>query len=313
MNKITSINLTFLLLAGTLGATTSVVSSSATWPVGAAVDTGAPGTAMVTPGGDPYVLDYEGERDAKNQRPLLQSFKLPANAGTLQISDIYLYYRNIGASTDDLQILIFEIDDVFGAGTPGGSDDVTQNPPANAGNGGVPIYQATVTITPEPTGENHVLHLSVSGAPLLHARSGDAGYGFMVTNPDNDNVYPLKWKGERAPVGTTAPGSANGSNPYLPGRAYSDNDGSFEETYDFSLAIVGTTTPAPALLSIEGTGALTATLGVATGHFTDHVIEGTGDLENGPWGLIKTVEGDGTTRSESVSRPTSPYFYRVTD
>ena len=306
-----------LLWCGSAIGQVSVVSNDAAWPADAVVDTGAPGTAMVTQVGVPHTLDYDGERDVKNQRPLLQTFNLPADVSELVVEDIYIYYwggnTSSGGAVDSFDILIFEIDDVFAAGGVSGDDDITSNPPVNAGNGGLPIFSGSVTVGPASidladTKTRHVLHLSIIGGPTLTKRPGNAGYGFMLYNPDTDGTYPFKWAAERIPYEFPVTIDLG---PYLLGRPYSDSSGSFQESHDLSLAVDGTATPAEswALLRADGP----TTLGVATGHFDTHTIEGSPTLNPTSWTVVDTVEGDGTVKSVEVTPPSSPYFYRVND
>lgn len=227
--------LTFSLTAVALGVwvgsaqgamTASINNQNAAWPVGAVIDTGAP---QVSPG-EP---DYDGERDVKDQRLLLQTFQVSQQ---LDVSDIFVYYKVPNqVVSDSFEVRIYQTADVFNSGTDADNDQTDLSKLTL-------VDSATVTWDhTAAVSDPGVLHIGVSGL-TLPALAGPAGYGIILYNPDTDGILPFKWAGERT------------IDTYAGGRSYSDSTTSWTSDDDWSLAIIPE--PASAVLLLAGAGLL---------------------------------------------------------
>ncbi len=227
--------------------------NNATWDSSAVVNTGTPGDTYQLFSGATAVIDYEGERDVKNQRPLMQTFQLPKNVLSLTVSEIFFQYNGAGGAFDTIDLIFFALDDVFARGTPA-DDDIATIPPA----GGTEIWRQSIDINGQVgnVANNFTMRIFDLAGPTLTQTTGNAGYGFMLFNPDTDGLFPFKWAAERDEP--KIPSVADGSlGPYPFGRPYSDNPGSFQEEHDLSLALGGRVTRVP------DTGASLALLGLS--------------------------------------------------
>jgi hypothetical protein len=262
LSSLISLLLTAGLAFGQPGFVANLVSSDAAWPTGAAINSGNPGENFALSTVGKGLIDYEAERDVKNQRTLSQSFSV-GGAG-LNVTDLYIGYVGGTNITDTVQIRIFEVEDVHGLANSDGnsaSDDLIFGFPVT-GPGTLntnEIYNQAVDLTSDGITDEttfKTIHLSVDGI-TLPAQTGPAGYLLSLYNPDTDGVLPFKWAIERD---DTALNGAN-AGPYLGGRAFGDNDGSHEENHDWAFAIQGTPIPEPAatgliLIAIVGGFAL---------------------------------------------------------
>lgn len=247
--RLLGLGLALALTSSASAFTVSQVNNDAAWATGAVINSGNPGDMYTLVDGSMAVIDYEGERDAKNQRPLMQSFKLPPLVTSLEVTDLYLGYSGGSGTADVLEIIIWEMTDIYDGGDT--DDDKTSNPlPVGVG---TLFDMGTVTTTAQTTlgTDFDVMHYSIDGLTLT-AKPGVMGYGLMVYNPDTDNILPFKWAAERSDS------DVGGENlgPYLFGRPYSDNEGSFQENHDLAFAIDGraTVVPEPSVLGLLGAG-----------------------------------------------------------
>ncbi|MGC9453047.1 MAG: PEP-CTERM sorting domain-containing protein [Oceanipulchritudo sp.] len=231
------------------------LSNDAVWPATAAINSGTPGDPFALSGGGTSIIDYESERDVKDNRTLFQTFSV-GGAG-LEVTDLYIGYVGGTGINDTFELRIFEVDDVHGRGSDADDDQILGFPTGSEGGlNTIEIYNELVyvtTLVTLATDPIKVLHLSVNGL-TLPARTGPAGYGLSLFNPDTDGVFPFKWAIERS----DALSNAANMGPYLGGRGYSDNAGSAEENHDWAFAIDGTPIPEPATTALI---VLTAVLG----------------------------------------------------
>jgi len=253
------IYLPLLLVAGMSSYTSAQlvqISNDAAWPTAAVIDTGAPGTSFTLSDTSSSIIDYDGERDVKDQRTLLQTFSV-SGAGYL-VTDLYFGYSGGSGTSDDVQIRIFEVDDVHGDGSTADDDQINGFPTGTDGDLNTnEIFNQSITFTSLVTtvGDFNVMHVSIPGGFLLPGIPGSGGYGISLFNPDNDGVFPFRWAIERSDTGTGV-----NLGPYLGGRSYSDNGGSAQETYDWALAMEGEAIPEPSTYALL---AGVATLGLA--------------------------------------------------
>lgn len=240
--------LTLLLAAGvctSASAELTQVSNDALWPTEAVISSGMPGATFTLSDGTTAVIDYESERDVKDQRALTQTFTI-GGAGYV-ISDLYFGYVGGTAIPDDVQIRIFEVDDVHGDGSDA-DDDQINGFPTGGGLNTVEIFNETITLTSLITaGDDPIklMHVNITDGLTLPGRTGPAGYAISLYNPDTDGVLPFKWAIERSD-----PGTGPFLGPYLGGRPYSDNAGSAQETQDWAFAMDGVAVPEPSTFAL---------------------------------------------------------------
>ena len=239
-------------LAGTAFAVS--FNNNAVWDASAAINTGTPGDTYKLFDGSSAVIDYEAERDVKDQRPLMQTFQLKS-AASLSVTDIFFQYNGANGLVDTIDLIVYKLDDVFAFGTPA-DDDIATNPPV----GGTEIWKQSVTLNgvkDSDLSNNYTMQISGLSGLTLQSTTGVEGYGLMMFNPDKDGGFPFKWAIERTEG--KIPSVGDGSlGPYPFGRPYSDNEGSAQEEHEFSLALAGNA----AATTVSDTGATLAMLGL---------------------------------------------------
>ena len=202
----------------------TLADENAVWPTAAVVNTGAPT-------GDSTEPNYSAERDVRASRPLFQTFQAPNG---IDVSEIYVVAKSVPAVTNDFVVRIYDVADVFAAGTAA-DDDVTDVAAL-----GAPLFESQPLTLVDSLGSAFtVLKFNVADLQLA-PKAGPAGYGIMLFNDTAEVAF--KWGGEQ-------------DNDLLPtGRSYSDSTTSWSEGGDFSLAIV----PEPTSMVLLGLGGLLA-------------------------------------------------------
>ncbi|MEM0967005.1 MAG: PEP-CTERM sorting domain-containing protein [Verrucomicrobiota bacterium] len=261
-----------VLLAGFVQIVEAVISidTDADWNTNGIVNTGDPLStfqlydANSNPDGTATILN-QGRRSVRYEsgstppsRPLTQTFQTTT---PFILETIQFVYNQANGTSADVEFRIYEVDNIVALNAA--DDDIVvfdsnnqpDPEPGDLLDGAVQVYSQTFNLgaTILDPDQNRVLEISGINGPALVDRSSEgpsAGYAFIMLGLTN--VQPYAWAGERQQGAIVSGPFALDAGPYLSGRSYSDNPGSWQEEDDFSLNLSGTVIPEPSAFFLIG-------------------------------------------------------------